>query len=57
MSEGETAFLDTISKVTVAVKEAPEGNNVIVLIDEPDREIHPELARNFIDILLKNLNE
>lgn len=57
MSEGETAFLDTISKATVAVKEATEGNNVIVLIDEPDREIHPELARNFIDILLKNLNE
>ena len=57
MSEGERFFLDVISKITVAVKVAPEGNNVIVLIDEPDREIHPELARNFIDILLKNLNE
>ncbi|WP_373104988.1 AAA family ATPase [Anaerostipes hadrus] len=57
MSEGQRVFLDIISKVTLAVDEIENGDNIVLLIDEPDRAIHPELARNFIDILLRNLNE
>ena len=57
MSEGQRVFLDIISKVTLAVDEIEKGDNIVLLIDEPDRAIHPELARNFIDILLRNLNE
>lgn len=56
MSEGQRVFLDIISKTVLAVNEAKKGDNVVLLIDEPDRAIHPELARNFIDILLRNLN-
>ena len=56
MSEGQRIFLDIISKVTLAVDEIEKGDNIVLLIDEPDRAIHPELARNFIDILLRNLN-
>lgn len=57
MSEGQRVFLDIISKATLAVDEIEKGDNIVLLIDEPDRAIHPELARNFIDILLRNLNE
>lgn len=57
MSEGQRAFVDIMSKAVLAVNEADKGDNIVLLIDEPDRAIHPELARNFIDILLKNLNE
>lgn len=57
MSEGQRVFLDIMSKAVLAVNEVEKGDHIVLLIDEPDRAIHPELARNFIDILLKNLNE
>ena len=56
MSEGQSAFLDIISKSTNAVNTIGTGESIVLLIDEPDKTLHPELARKFLDILLDSLS-
>lgn len=56
MSEGQSAFLDVISKSTNAVNAIKSGESIVLLIDEPDKTLHPELARKFLDILLGSLS-
>ena len=34
-----------------------EGDSLVLLIDEPDRALHPELARQFLNTLLENINK
>lgn len=56
-SEGEFVFLDIIAKCVNAVYEIGKEDSLVLLIDEPDRALHPELARKFVDILLNTLNK
>lgn len=56
-SEGEFIFLDIIAKCVNAVYEIGKEDSLVLLIDEPDRALHPELARKFVDILLNTLNK
>ena len=57
MSEGQRVFLDIVSKVVSAIYTVQPGDSLVLLIDEPDRALHPELARRFLDTLLKSVNE
>lgn len=56
MSEGYEAFLDIIGKSCDAYNRISKNDNLILILDEPDRALHPELARNFLFKLLESLN-
>lgn len=56
MSEGYEAFLDIIAKSSDAYNQTSKDDNLILILDEPDRALHPELARNFLFKLLESLN-
>lgn len=57
MSEGQRVFLDIISEVTSAVNEMEAEDSLVLLIDEPDRALHPELARRFLAELIETINK
>lgn len=57
MSEGYRAFLNLISKTVSAVYSINPGDTLVLLIDEPDRSLHPELSRKFLDTLLDSINQ
>lgn len=57
MSEGYRTFLNLISKTVSAVYGINPGDTLVLLIDEPDRSLHPELSRKFLDTLLDNINQ
>ena len=57
MSEGQRVFLDIISKTISASYTIQPGDSLILLIDEPDRALHPELARKFLATLLDNITK
>lgn len=57
MSEGQRVFLDIVSKSVSAIYTVQEGGSLVLLIDEPDRALHPELARQFLNTLLENINK
>lgn len=56
MSEGYEAFLNIIAKSCDAYNQISKDDNLILILDEPDRALHPELARNFLFKLLESLN-
>ncbi len=58
LSEGENEFLNIFAKIRESLKNSyvKYGDTVILLLDEPDKSFHPEWARKFIPILLKNIN-
>lgn len=56
LSEGYEAFLDIIAKSCDAYDQILENDNLILILDEPDRTLHPELARRFLFELLQALN-
>ena len=57
MSEGQRVFLDIISKCVSAIYTINPGDSLVLLIDEPDRALHPELARRFLDTLIDNITK
>ena len=57
MSEGYRTFLDLISRIISAVYSINAGDSLVLLIDEPDRSLHPELSRKFLDVLLDSINQ
>lgn len=57
MSEGQRTFLNIISKCVCAIYTIEPGDNLVLLIDEPDRALHPELARHFLDTLIDSINK
>ena len=57
MSEGYRTFLDLISRTISAVYSINSGDSLVLLIDEPDRSLHPELSRKFLDVLLDSINQ
>lgn len=50
ISDGESVFLNTFSTIFSILKN-DKYDNKIILLDEPDLNLHPELARNFINTL------
>lgn len=50
ISDGESVFLNTFSTIFSTLKN-DKYDNKIILLDEPDLNLHPELARNFINTL------
>lgn len=57
MSEGQLAFIRIISQAISSIAKANVGDTIILLIDEPDRAMHPEMARCFLDVFLEEVNE
>lgn len=57
MSEGQRVFLDIISKTISAIYAIQPGDSLVLLIDEPDRALHPELARKFLATLLDSISK
>lgn len=56
MAEGEQILLNIISRTMSAIYTLKSDDSLVLLIDEPDRALHPELARNFLAKLLDNIN-
>ena len=50
ISDGESVFLNTYSTIFSTLKN-DKYDNKIILLDEPDLNLHPELARKFINTL------
>ena len=50
ISDGESVFLNTFSTIFSTLRNS-KYDNKIILLDEPDLNLHPELARNFINTL------
>ena len=50
ISDGESVFLNTFSTIFSTLRNG-KYDNKIILLDEPDLNLHPELARNFINTL------
>ncbi|NBH82150.1 hypothetical protein D7X88_04935 [bacterium C-53] len=57
MSEGYRVFLDLISRTVSAVYSINPGDSLVLLMDEPDRSLHPELSRKFLDTLLDCIHQ
>lgn len=51
-SDGEKKMMSLLSKLG-SILEDENAQHHIILLDEPDREMHPEWSRNFIDIVVK----
>lgn len=51
-SDGEKKMISLLSKLG-SILEDETAQHHIILLDEPDREMHPEWSRNFIDIVIK----
>lgn len=56
LSDGELVYLDIYSKVYRSLKLSSD-QDAIILLDEPDSNLHPEWARCFISNLYKLINE
>lgn len=50
ISDGESVFFNTFSTIFSTLRNG-KYDNKIILLDEPDLNLHPELARNFINTL------
>ncbi|MBU3106972.1 AAA family ATPase [Clostridium gasigenes] len=57
LSEGEMQIIKIISKVMYAKEKAYDEGLVILLLDEPDRSLHPEWCRKFVDTLVNVLEQ
>lgn len=57
MSEGQKNYLELFSKTLSCIIDSKETDGVVILIDEPDKSLHPEAARRFIDLLVKEVND
>lgn len=58
-SSGELHFINHLSKVTKSISKAltfTSTKNIIFLLDEPERDFHPEWSRRYISNLVKLLN-
>ena len=56
MSEGQNILLEIISKANAAIESLNPGDSIVLLMDEPDKSLHPEWARRFLNDLLKSIN-
>jgi|GEM_PF-1619394 hypothetical protein len=61
LSDGENAYLSFFASLYEQISLlTPSKENYIILLDEPESRMHPELTRNFINeliLFLKDLNE
>lgn len=57
LSEGYQAFVSILAKVNDILSRGDVRDNIVLLFDEPDRSLHPELARNFIKYLVEVINK
>lgn len=51
LSAGETKAIDVFASISANIKE--NDNHYIVILDEPDKGLHPEMSREFIANLIK----
>ena len=59
LSSGELQFIKQFSNLSKAINIArlnKRFENIIILLDEPDANFHPEWSRRFIDNLIDMLN-
>lgn len=58
LSDGEEAFLDLFASIYEQLLNINnDTKHFIILLDEPEQRMHPELARRFIDLLRKYLKD
>ena len=55
-SHGQAEFLGIISRVSYALSGKDKGDNMILILDEPDQSMHPEMSRLFMNELLEMIN-
>lgn len=52
LSAGETKTIDVFSSISANISD--EAQHYIVVLDEPDKGMHPELSRSFIERLVRH---
>lgn len=55
LSSGETLLMTLLTSLNTAI-ESSENNNLIVLLDEADNSLHPMWQKNYIKLLVENIN-
>ncbi|WP_346876831.1 AAA family ATPase [Clostridium sp. UBA5712] len=56
LSEGENNFLDLLSKIFDIITKSKKNKLLILLLDEPDKSLHPEWSRRFIKFLCDEIS-
>ena len=57
MSDGERSIIGILGCIIEAYERLDKNATLVLVIDEPDRNLHPEMARKFINVLAEALNE
>lgn len=57
LSEGEETFVNLLSKIFDIIENSEDGKLNIILLDEPDKSLHPEWSRQFIKFICDGVKE
>lgn len=57
LSDGEFAFLNLMAVVNKAITAKKQWDHFILLFDEPEEGLHPELSRSLISIMINFLSQ
>ena len=57
LSDGEIVYFNTFSSIFMEIRKASkDGRNCVLVLDEPDLNLHPEWCRRFIDDCITLVN-
>lgn len=57
LSDGEIVYFNTFSSIFMEIRRASkDGNDCVLILDEPDLNLHPEWCRRFIDDCITLVN-
>ncbi|MDA6307670.1 AAA family ATPase, partial [Escherichia coli] len=57
LSDGETVYFNTFSSIFMEIRRASkDGNDCVLVLDEPDLNLNPEWCRRFIDDCITLVN-
>ena len=57
LSDGEIVYFNTFSSIFMEIRRASkDGNDCVLVLDEPDLNLHPEWCRRFIDDCITLVN-
>ena len=57
MSSGQEKVVDIMAGINSTLENQASGSHCIVLLDEPEKGFHPEMARNLIDMLVRAVDD
>ncbi len=57
VSHGQEVYIGVMARIASSVYGKGENYTVILLLDEPDQSLHPEMARNFMKNMIDFINK